>query len=249
VRRDALVALAGVVAFVAVTAALAAGGWLVDVDLAVREWADAHRPAAVEAVGRVLNRLGQGGALLGVSIGLACLLGLVRWHRGARWRSLGGGGAPQRGAGGEALWPLLYVLAALALVYPLVRVGKDLTARGAPNSPWPPEQAVALMGPQPPGGYAAGYPGGHAVNTIVWYGVLLLLFTALRHAYDRAGPPRGLRLAIRIGVPVVVATSNTYLSFHWLTDNLAGLALGIAIDRVLNLLWRRFGGPGGRLAE
>ena len=239
-RRDALVALAGVVAFVAVTAALAAGGWLVDVDLAVREWAEGHRPGAAEAVGRVLNRLGQGGALLGISIGLACLLGLVRWHRGTRWRSLGGGGAPQRGAGGVALWPLLYVLAALALVYPLVRVGKELTARGAPSSPWSPEQAVQLMGPQPPGEYAAGYPGGHAVNTIVWYGVLLLLIAALLHAYGKPGPPRNLQLAIRIAVPVVVAASNTYLSFHWLTDNLAGLALGIVIDRVLSMLRRRF---------
>lgn len=219
-------ALAGVAMFGVVTAALAAGGWLVDVDLAVREWADGHRPAALETVGRVLNRLGQGGALLGISIGLACLLGLIRWHRGKGWW--------------RSLFPLLYVLAALALVYPIVRVGKELTARGAPNAPWSPEQAVQLMGPQPPGEYAAGYPGGHAVNTIVWYGVLLVLLTALRHAYDRAGPPASLQRGIRVAVPVLVVVCNTYLSFHWLTDNLAGLSLGIAIDRVLAILWRRF---------
>jgi membrane-associated phospholipid phosphatase len=30
-----------------------------------------------------------------------------------------------------------------------------------------------------------------------------------------------------------------YLSFHWLSDGLAGLALGIAIDRTLHLpRWR-----------
>jgi hypothetical protein len=247
VRRDALVALAGVATFVAVTAALAAGGWPVDVDLAVREWSEAHRPAALDTAGRILNRLGQGGVLLGISIGLACLLGLVRWQPPCP--------GPERTAGRErrrrtwrsgsgwwrSLQPLAYVLVALALVYPVVRIGKDLTARGAPNSPWSPEQAVELMGPQPPGGYAAGYPGGHAVNTIVWYGVLLLLLTALLHAYGRAAPPRNLQLAIRIGVPAVVVASNTYLSFHWLTDNLAGLALGIAADRVLSMLRRGFG--------
>jgi membrane-associated PAP2 superfamily phosphatase len=224
VRRDALVAVASVAGFVAITAVLAAGGPLVDLDLAVREWADAHRPAAAETVGRVLNRLGQGGALLGISIALAALLGLVRWRQAAGWW--------------RSAQPMLYVLAALLLVYPAVRIVKDLTERGAPNAPWPPEQAVKLMGPQPPGEYAAGYPGGHAVNTIVWYGVLLVLVTGLLHAYGRAAPPRHLQLAIRIAVPVIVVVTNTYLSFHWVSDNLAGLALGLAIDRVLCLLRR-----------
>jgi hypothetical protein len=224
VRRDALLAVVFLAAFAALTAALAAGGPLVELDLSVLEWAEAHRPAPAEAVGRVLNRLGQGGVLLGICAVLAIWLGVVRWRASAGWW--------------RALQPPLYVLAAAALVVPTVLAVKRLTERGAPGSPLPPEQTVRLMGPLPPGAYDTGYPGGHAVNTVVWYGVLLLLATALLHAYRRAGPPPWLRFAIRVAVPVVVTAVTVYLSFQWLTDSLAGLALGIAIDRLLGLLRR-----------
>jgi hypothetical protein len=224
VRRDALLAAVFAVVFAGITAGLAAGGALIELDLAVYEWSEAHRPAAAEAVGRLLNRLGQGGALLGICVVLALWLGLLRWRRSAgRWC---------------ALRPPLYVAAAAVLVVPTVLAVKALTARGAPSAPLPPEQTVRLMGPLPPGVYDAGYPGGHAVNTIVWYGVLLLLATALLRAYGRAGPPRWLRIATRVGPPVIVTAVTVYLSFHWLTDSLAGLALGLSIDRLLCLLRR-----------
>jgi PAP2 superfamily len=217
-----LLAAVFVAVFAGITAALAAGGWLIDLDLAAYEWAEAHRPPAAEAVARVLNRLGQGGALLGICAVLSLWLGLLRWRRGAgRWRSL---------------QPPLYVLAAAALVVPTVLAVKALTERGAPSAPLPPEQTVRLMGPLPPWLYDAGYPGGHAVNAIVWYGVLLLLASALLRAYGRAAPPLRLQLAIRIAVPVILTATTVYLSFHWLTDSLAGLALGLAIDRVLAML-------------
>lgn len=223
-RRDALLAALFAAVFAGITAALAAGGLLIDLDLAVRAWAEAHRPGPAEAVGRVLNRLGQGGPLLGICVVLSLWLGLLRWKRAAGWW--------------RSLQPPLYVVAAAVLVVPTVLAVKAVTERGAPSSPLPPEQTVRLMGPLPPGAYDAGYPGGHAVNTIVWYGVLLLLATALLHAYGRAGPPPWLYLSIRIAVPVVVTAVTVYLSFHWLTDSLAGLALGLAIDRVLALLRR-----------
>ncbi|MGH3682844.1 MAG: phosphatase PAP2 family protein, partial [Natronosporangium sp.] len=116
---------------------------------------------------------------------------------------------------------------------------KRATERGAPSSPLPAEQTVPLLGPLPPGEYAAGYPSGHAVNTIVWYGVLVLLVSALLDAYRRGTAlPPAVEWTVRLAPPVVVVAAQTYLSFHWLTDSLAGLALGLAIDRALSLLRR-----------
>jgi hypothetical protein len=225
VRRDALLVAVFAAAFAAVTAALAAGGPLIELDLAVHEWCEAHRPGPAETGARALNRLGQGGVLLGVAGVMAGFLVLVRWWRDrARWW--------------RSLPPALYLLAAVGLVYLTVAGAKRVTERGAPSSPLPPEQTVPLFGPLPPGEYDTGYPSGHAVNVIVWYGVILLLATALLRAYHRAGPPPAVRLVFRVAPPVVVVAAQTYLSFHWLTDSLAGLALGLAIDRTLCLLRR-----------
>jgi len=225
VRRDLaglglLMASAG--AFVAVTAALATGGWLIEVDLAVARWLAAHLPPAVEIAASVLNRLGQGLWLLGICAGLAAWLA-VRRHR----------------AGANRWWvavPLLYVAAAAVLLVPTVLLLKDASGRGAPSSALPLETTVRLRAPLPPGEYAAGYPGGHAANTVVWYGVLLALAIGLCYAYGRPTPPRWVRVTVRIVPPVVVLCTTTCLSYHWFTDGLAGLALGLTVDRALRLL-------------
>lgn len=201
-------------AFVVLTAGLAAGGPLWSLDLTVERWAREHRPAAAEAVAAVLNRLGQGGWLLALAVVAG---GWLAW----RLRT------PR---------PLGYVLVAALLVVPPVLLIKALTARGAPTSRLPPEQTVRLLGPLPPGEYAAGYPSGHVVNTVVWYGVLLLLVTALLRAYGRGDPPLALRRVVRIGPPVIVLATSTYLSYHWVTDGLAGLTYGVFVDQLL----RRF---------
>lgn len=201
--------------FAAITAALAAGGPLVELDLAVHHWSAGHRPPVAEVVAGGLNRLGQGAVFLAVSWVLAEWLGL-------RLRSV---------------WPVLYVLAASVMLVPTVLAVKWVTERGAPGSLLlPPERTVSLTGPLPAGEYAAGYPSGHVVNAVVWYGVMLLLVTALLRVDRRPVPSPALRLAVRV-VPVVgVLGATTYLSFHWLTDALAGLALGLAIDRALRLV-------------
>jgi hypothetical protein len=214
VRRDLVRCGVYLTVFVAATAGLAAGGPLIDLDLAVRAWSEQHRPPAADLVARGFNRFGQGGWLLAICVALA---GWLAWRtRSAR--------------------PLLYVLAAAALLVPTVLLIKYVTARGAPSSPLPPEQVVALMGPLPAGEYAAGYPSGHVVNTVVWYGVLLLVVTGLLYAYGRGGPRPALRVVVRVAPVVIVLAASTYLSFHWLTDGLAGLALGLAIDRALHLV-------------
>jgi membrane-associated phospholipid phosphatase len=214
VRRDVVLIVGLLGAFVGLTAALAADGWLIDLDLAVREWSEQHRPRAADITARWLNLLGQGSPLLGLSLLAAAWL---------TWRT-------------DSLRPLLHVVAAAVLVVPTVLLIKYVTERGAPSSTLPPEQVVALMGPLPAGEYAAGYPSGHVVNTVVWYGVLLLLLTGLLRAYGRGEPAPGLRVAIRVAPVVIVIAASTYLSFHWLTDGLAGLALGLAIDRTLHLI-------------
>lgn len=223
-RRDLV--LAGVWAgmFLAVTAGLATGGFLIDLDLAVYEWSEQHRSATTEQLGRILNRLAQGGVLLGLSLALA---GLLWWRRRRR-------GRPRPLAG------LAYVVLAAVLVVPTVLLIKyPLTQRAAPSSQLPPEQTVPLFGDLPPGEYAAGYPGGHALNTIVWYGVMLALVTALLHEYGRAAWPVPVRLAVRIVPAVIVLVVSTFLSFHWLTDGLAGLAFGLLVDRLLTPSRRR----------
>jgi membrane-associated phospholipid phosphatase len=218
VRRDALLAAVFLAIFGLLTAGLAAGRVLIDLDLAVQEWVVAHRTDAGETVMRILNRFGQGGWLLGICVGLAVLAGLFRWRRLRR---------PV-----PAVLPLAYVLAAAVLVVPTVLTVKQLTERGAPSAPLPAEQTVRLMGPLPPGVYDSGYPSGHAVNTVVWYGVLLVLVACL---LGRAIPP-AVSVPVRVGPPLIVLVTQCYLSFHWLSDSLAGFALGIAIDRLLAIL-------------
>ena len=243
-RRDALLAVLFLALFAALTACLAAGGPLIELDLAVHRWADAHRPPAADSVARVLNRLGQGGALLVICGLLAGWLALARIH--TLRRSPGAGGQPGEPLGSRlrgwwwAAAPLLYVGAAAVLLVPTVLLLKDTTERGAPSSLLPAEQVVPLFGSLPPAEYDAGFPGGHAANTVVWYGVALLLISGLCRAYQRPEPPDWLRITLRVAPPLIVLGTTTYLSFHWLTDSLAGLALGLAIDRLLALLRSRW---------
>ena len=63
------------------------------------------------------------------------------------------------------------------------------------------------------------------VNTIVWYGVLALLLAPWLN--------RTARLWLRIAPPVIVFVTTVYLDFHWLTDSIAGVLLGVFIDRLL----------------
>ncbi len=213
-RRDLLVIFACLAAFAALTAALAVGGPLISLDLAIDEWAKAHRPPVAYQVARTANLLGQGGILLAVSVALSAWLAL-------RLRSL---------------VPPLYVAAAAVLIVPTVLGLKTLTERGAPSSRLPAEQTVQLMGPLPPGEYAEGYPGGHAANSILWYAVILALVVGLLRAYGLAAPPTVVRRVVRIAPPLIVIAASTYLSWHWFTDGLAGVALGLAFERTLRLV-------------
>jgi hypothetical protein len=87
------------------------------------------------------------------------------------------------------------------------------------------------------------YPSGHVANALVWYGVIALLLGALVTV-----PPR-VHLAIRLVPPVIVFCTTTYLSFHWLTDSIAGLFLGLILTRLMaRVPWDGYGCPACRTA-
>lgn len=193
--------------FVAVTALLA-NGYLFGADLAVREWADGHRPSAAYWTARLFNFLGQGGWLLmPVAAALAAAVGL-------RARSVR---------------PLLPVAAAFLLTYVTIGPLKLWTDRAAPSSTLPPKESVRVFNALPAGEYALSYPSGHVANAIVWYGVIAVLLTAL--SAGRLDP--ALVRLVRLAPPLIVLVTTTYLNFHWLTDGLAALLLGLFLDRLL----------------
>jgi membrane-associated phospholipid phosphatase len=195
--------LALVAAFVILTVALARGH-LLTLDQRLADWVDAHQPGVLHWPARVLNYLGQGGqVLMPVAIVLA---GLATWrHRSIR--------------------PLLVFVAAFVLTYITIGPLKVWFSRAAPHSKL--ADKVDLFNNLPPGEYGLSYPSGHVANALVWYGVIALLAATLITL-----PPR-VRLALRVLPPVIVFCTTTYLAFHWITDSVAGLFLGLVLTRLM----------------
>jgi membrane-associated phospholipid phosphatase len=171
---------------------------LIGIDVWVRDWCDAHRPAAAYWVARALNLLGQGSWLTGICLLLALYLA---WRR-------------------HSVRPILPVVLAFVLTFVSVTVLKHLADRPAPHKRVGEGFTRGYFGD---GGVS--YPSGHVVNAIVWYGVLALLLAAWLS-------PRW-RLTLRVGPPVALCATNAYLGFHWVTDILAGVLLGILLDRIV----------------
>jgi membrane-associated phospholipid phosphatase len=190
--------------FVALTVALASGH-LLRLDQAVADWVDGHQPTALHWLARVLNYLGQGGqVLMPVAIVLA---GLVAWRR-------------------RSVRPLLVFATAFVLTYLTIGPLKLWFSRAAPHSSQPTKLELFnhLL---PAGEYKVGYPSGHVANALVWYGVIALMIGALMPLSPR------VRAAIRIVPPVVVFCTTTYLAYHWITDSVAGLFLGLVLTRLM----------------
>lgn len=119
--------------------------------------------------------------------------------------------------------PVLPVVAAFLLTGFTILPLKLWTDRAAPRSPVP--DAVELFNTIPPGEYAESYPSGHLVNAIVWYGVLTLLLSPWL--------PAAVRRWLRIAPPAIVFVTTVYLNFHWFTDSVAGLLLGLVLGRLI----------------
>ncbi|HEX5540863.1 MAG TPA: phosphatase PAP2 family protein [Micromonospora sp.] len=191
---------------IALTVALA-NGVLLDLDLAVRDWGEANRPTAAYWVARVFNFLGQSGWLLMPLTGvLAVSVSLLA----------------------RSVRPLLVMVATFVLIYLTVGSMKLLLHRGYPRN-------FELAHPErlfsdPVGGMA--YPSGHVVNTIVWYWAIALLLAALLRVTGRSAPA-WVYPALRIVPPAIVFVTTVYLNYHWVTDSLAGLLIGVLLERLL----------------
>ncbi|MEV4619299.1 phosphatase PAP2 family protein [Asanoa sp. NPDC049573] len=189
-------ALALVAGFAVLTWVLAAGAFL-DADLAVRDWSDAHRPEPARLVAKTVYFLGSANLIAAILLVVALLL--AARDRTAR--------------------PVLLVLVTAATSYVAVVPLKVATDRSAPHAPWP--DAVELFAND--AGWS--YPSGHAVNTMIWYPVLVVLVErALRRPL-----PTIVRRTILIAPVLIVSAAITYLGFHWLTDSVAGVLLGAAL--------------------
>ncbi|NUQ89163.1 MAG: phosphatase PAP2 family protein [Glycomyces artemisiae] len=183
--------------------------WLVRLDWEVRLWAvDAND---VEW----LRDLAKAGAEFGQARTVATVTLLIAIWCALRSRSIR---------------PLLmYVLSFITLASILGM--KHLLGRPLSQHPFA-LQEVSPEGPllftyHPEGGGgipdATAFPSGHAVNSILLFGLIVMLVGGIL--------PRWARLALLIAPPVIVFSSQVFLGQHWLSDEPAGFLLGLIIIR------------------
>jgi len=117
--------------------------------------------------------------------------------------------------------PILPVLAAELLSGVVVEALKLTFHRAAPHNEdvAHPERLFS----QPHGGLS--YPSGHLVVAFVWYGMLALLLTGVV-------PALWLRV-LRFAPPVILFVTTIYLGFHWFTDSIAGVFVGLLLYRLV----------------
>lgn len=177
----------------------AAKGWTAGIDLAVRDAMAQAQVTPVYWLARGLNLFGQGSILTWVlTFGLSAYM----FWRTRKWKVF-------------VPWASAYVLTYLT-IGPL----KLWSDRDAPNSVLP--NAVEFFNES--AAYTNGYPSGHVVNAVVWWGVIVWLASQIR--------PVPARL-MRIAPAAIVFCTTIYLGFHWLTDNVAAVFLGLFIARII----------------
>ncbi|HET6211405.1 MAG TPA: phosphatase PAP2 family protein [Micromonosporaceae bacterium] len=130
--------------------------------------------------------------------------------------------AAWRGVRGRTVRPVLLVVFAFVLSFVVIMPIKIYTWRLSPRAELPDVPNPVEMFGHPAG---RSYPSGHLVNAIVWYGVLAMLLAPWLTAVTRR--------ILRVVPPVVLTVTTVYLSFHWLTDTVAGLMLGLVLYRII----------------
>jgi membrane-associated phospholipid phosphatase len=191
--------------FVALTVELARGH-LLALDERVADWAFGHQPRPLYLAARVLNYLGQGGQVL---TPIALILTGLLAHRTRSVRAA------------------LPFLAAFVLAYVTIGPLKIWADRAAPAFTGP--DRVVMFNPFASGAKAMSYPSGHLGNSLIWYAVIAVLIgTLLRR------PLRRWEFVVIRVVPVaVVFVTTIYTGFHWLTDSVAGVLLGLVLARLI----------------
>ena len=115
--------------------------------------------------------------------------------------------------------PPLVAVVTFGLTYLTIGPLKVLTDRAAPHAKLAePELMFAVTD-------GMSYPSGHVVNALAWYCALTIVLGDLLS--DR------MRRILRFGAPAMVVVTTTYLGWHWISDDVAGLLLGIVLVRVL----------------
>lgn len=183
-------------------------------DLAARSWCMDHDPSWARAIAIVLNHLGQGWVLTYVFTGGLTLVALVMTRS---WRVVTPGIAAflltAIGAGPLKIW----------------------THRDAPSSLLPPGVSVQMFN-DAASGYSASYPSGHIINTFVWWPAIVVLLSVV---LKRAVPQPWRRLML-VAPAVIVFCTTIFLSYHWVTDDIAAVLLGLFLARCFQRLpWPR----------
>jgi membrane-associated phospholipid phosphatase len=127
--------------------------------------------------------------------------------------------------------PLLVFAAVFVLAYLTIGPLKIWLDRAAPAFPGP--DRLALFNPHASGLAAMSYPSGHVANALAWYGVIAVLLNALLRSLDRPVLSARAYTALRVLPPAIVFCTTTWLAFHWITDSVAGLLLGLLLTRLL----------------
>lgn len=124
----------------------------------------------------------------------------------------------------------LFVAATLALSPLLNRLVKALVDRSRPLVPEPVAMAEGLS-----------FPSGHAQSAIVSVSVLLLVFLPLLH-----GRRRVAAFALGAAYVLIIGFSRVALGVHYVTDVLAGYALGAAWVAAMAAVFRAWQRERGR---
>ncbi|MEU4618535.1 phosphatase PAP2 family protein [Actinoplanes sp. NPDC023801] len=218
--------LLAVAAFAVLTVALIRGH-LLDFDQRVADWAFAqHGQRQVYWTARIFNYLGQGAQVL---MPVAAVLTFLWWRRTRSIRAA------------------LPFVAAFVLTYFTIGPAKIWFDRAAPKFPL--ENRTVLFNPDASGNLSVSYPSGHVANALVWYAVIAILLAAL---LGRALTRRETFL-VRVLPVVIVFATTVYTGFHWITDSIAAVFLGLVLARLIERMpWdrvplgplERFGGRG-----
>ena len=111
----------------------------------------------------------------------------------------------------RSAWVIPFVIAVMGGEEILTLTVKDLADRVRPTF----NPAAASLGPS--------FPSGHSATAAAFYACVALLI-----GRQRGRPARAALTGLAVGLAVAVAASRVLLDVHWLTDVIAGLALGWA---------------------
>jgi membrane-associated phospholipid phosphatase len=111
----------------------------------------------------------------------------------------------------RSVWVIPFIVAVMGGEEILTTTIKQLTDRVRPTL----NPAAAMLGPS--------FPSGHSATAAAFYATAALLL-----GRRRGQPTRAVLAGLAVGLAVAVAASRVLLDVHWLSDGIAGLALGWA---------------------